>query len=138
TGQQVQPADHPRLTGPGFTGDRAESLIQLQLRVLDHPELLDAQLGQHAVHTTNLHYSARPDERVRTESARGRTRSTLVASAPTLHRQIELVHQPIRERLIAQPHQAHRRPPRDDLDPGPLRELDAAQTVTDQHSGEPV
>src|SRR5699024_2383562 len=101
TGQQVQPAGHHRLTGPGFTGDRGESLIQLQQGVLDHPELLDAHLGQHAVHTTNLHYSARPNERVRSESARRRTRSTLVAFAPTLHRQIELVHQPIRERLIA-------------------------------------
>src|SRR5699024_11498116 len=61
-GQQVQPTDHHRLTGPGFTGDHGESLIQFQQGVLDHPELLDTHLGQHAVHTTNLRHSAHPND----------------------------------------------------------------------------
>ncbi len=48
--EEPEPADHHRLAGPGLAGDDVETGSQVELRLLDDPELLEPDATQrHAV-----------------------------------------------------------------------------------------
>ena len=79
-----------------------------------------------------------PSELIRSSSIMRRPRAARrrsAAAAPALDGQAELGHQPVGERRLVQPGQAHRVLPAAYLDPGAGRQVDGAPAVAPQHAG---